>query len=136
MIPALDPLPVGKGEVRRNGKRIAILAFGAMLESALKAGETLDATVANMRFVKPMDAELVKSLALGHDLLVSIEENTVIGGAGAEVARCLGDLGLTTPLLRLGLPDHFIDHGDVALWMTELGLDADGIVEQIRRFNS
>ena len=132
----LDPLPVGKGELRRSGKRVAILAFGAMLEPALKAGETLDATVANMRFVKPMDAELVKSLALDHDLLVSIEENTVIGGAGAEVARCLENLRLKTPLLRLGLPDHFIDHGDVALWMAELELDADGIVAQIRRFNS
>jgi 1-deoxy-D-xylulose-5-phosphate synthase len=133
---ALNPLPVGKGEIRRTGKRIGILAFGSMLSPALKAGETLDATVANMRFVKPLDNELIKSLALTHDALVSVEENTVIGGAGAEVARCLENLGLKTPLLRLGLPDHFIDHGDVALWMTELGLDADGITARVRAFNS
>jgi len=124
-------LPVGKGEVRRHGKRVALLAFGAMLAPALKAAETLDATVANMRFVKPLDVELVRQLATSHDLLVSIEENTLIGGAGSEVARALESSGLRTPLLRLGLPDRFIDHGDSALLLAEVGLDETGIVRSV-----
>ena len=132
MEPGLEPLPVGRGELRRNGKRIALLAFGSMLTPALKAGETLDATVANMRFVKPLDTELVCQLAASHELLVTIEENALIGGAGAEVARTLELSGLRTPLLRLGLPDRFIDHGDSASLLTEIGLDDAGIVRSVR----
>ncbi len=113
--PALETLPVGRGELRRHGKQVALLAFGAMLAPALKAAETLDATVANMRFVKPLDMDLIRQLAADHTLLVSIEENALIGGAGAEVARALEECGLRTPLLRLGLPDKFIDHGDSSL---------------------
>jgi 1-deoxy-D-xylulose-5-phosphate synthase len=102
-----------------------------MLAPALKAAEALDATVANMRFVKPLDAELVRQLASEHELLVTIEENALIGGAGAEVARALADAGLGTRLLRLGLPDHFVDHGDTSLLLAELGLDAAGIERSV-----
>jgi len=128
----LATLPLGKGEIRRQGKGVALLAFGSMLAPALAAGDVLDATVANMRFVKPIDRELILQLAGEHSLLVSVEENAVIGGAGSEVARVLEEAGLSTRLLRLGLPDHFIDHGDHARLLAELGLDRDGIVSAIR----
>lgn len=126
-------LALGKGELRRQGKRVALLAFGSMLTPALAAGEELDASVANMRFVKPLDAGLLRTLAESHDLLVSIEENALIGGAGSEVARCLEEQGSTTPLLRLGLPDSFIDHGDSAQLLSQLGLDAKGIVASVKK---
>jgi 1-deoxy-D-xylulose-5-phosphate synthase len=128
-----ETLPVGKGEVRRQGKRVAILAFGTLLGAALEAAEVLDATVANMRFVKPLDHALVKQLAATHELLVSIEENAIIGGAGAEVARSLEMQGLTTPLIRMGLPDHFIEHGDQGQMLAELGLDATGIIRRVNQ---
>ncbi|MDR2238825.1 MAG: 1-deoxy-D-xylulose-5-phosphate synthase [Zoogloeaceae bacterium] len=131
--PALTALPLGKGEIRRSGRRVALLAFGSMLAPALEAGERLDATVANMRFVKPLDHALVKALADSHDLLVTIEENALIGGAGSEVARSLEEQGLTARLLRLGLPDHFTEHGDAAALLAQLGLDADGITAQVTR---
>ena len=127
----LATLPLGKGEIRRSGKRVALLAFGSMLTPALKAAEALDATVANMRFVKPLDADLVRQLAADHELLVTIEENALIGGAGAEVARVLEATGSTKPLLRLGLPDRFIDHGDSAGLLAELGLGAAGIERSV-----
>jgi 1-deoxy-D-xylulose-5-phosphate synthase len=130
--PGLDTLPVGKGEIRRRGTGVALLAFGPLLGAALAAGDELDATVANMRFVKPLDADLVAELAGNHSLLVSIEENTVIGGAGAEVERALAARGLDIPVLRLGLPDRFIDHGDQGQLLAELGLDKDGIVRAVR----
>ena len=129
----LEVLPIGKGAVRRQGRRIALLCFGTLLGAALEAGEQLDATVVNMRFVKPLDVELLLQLAGDHELLVSIEENALIGGAGAEVARCLESHGKLLPLLRLGLPDSFIDHGDQAAMLAELGLDAAGIVRQVRQ---
>ncbi|MDD2886093.1 MAG: 1-deoxy-D-xylulose-5-phosphate synthase [Dechloromonas sp.] len=128
----LDTLPLGKGEIRRQGKAIAILAFGSLLPAALEAGEELDATVANMRFVKPIDAELIAELAGNHSLLVSVEENAVIGGAGSEIARVLAERGLHVPLLQLGLPDQFIDHGEQGQLLAELGLDKTGIVHRIR----
>jgi len=130
---ALTTLPVGKGEIRRQGKGVALLAFGSMVQAALGAGDILDASVANMRFVKPLDRELLAELARNHELLVSVEENALIGGAGSEVARALEEIGLAVPLLRLGLPDHFIDHGDQNLLLAELGLDVDGIVRQVRQ---
>jgi 1-deoxy-D-xylulose-5-phosphate synthase len=132
----LATIPVGKGEIRRRGQRIALLAFGTVLAAALEAAEALDATVANMRFVKPLDHALVQQLAEEHALLVTIEENAIIGGAGSEVARALEAAGLNTPLLRLGLPDRFIDHGDQGLLLSELGLDAKGILGSIRKFNN
>jgi len=129
--PGLDSLPIGRGELRRRGERVALLAFGSMLSPALAAAEELDASVANMRFIKPLDADLVRELASTHDLLVSIEENTLIGGAGSEVARSLAEQGLPTPLLRLGLPDRFIDHGDSVQLLAQLGLDAPGIASSV-----
>ena len=127
----LATLPLGKGEIRRQGRNVAILAFGSMLAPALTAGEALDATVANMRFVKPIDRELILQLAGEHSLLVSVEENALIGGAGSEVARVLEEAGCKVAHLRLGLPDRFIDHGDHARLLAELGLDGDGIVHAI-----
>lgn len=129
----LTGLPLGKGELRRSGSRIALLAFGSLLAPALEAGDLLNATVANMRFVKPLDHALVKELAFSHDLLVTLEENAVIGGAGAEVARSLEEQGLNTRLLRLGLPDRFTEHGDSATLLARLGLDANSIAERVKR---
>ena len=126
---SLEPLPVGKGEIRRRGNRVAILAFGAMLKPALEAAETLDATVANMRFVKPLDAALVRELASTHELLVTVEEHQVMGGAGSAVCEALaGD----KRVLLLGLPDRFVDHGDPARLLASVGLDGAGILASIR----
>jgi 1-deoxy-D-xylulose-5-phosphate synthase len=133
---ALLGLPVGKGEIRRRGRKTALLAFGSMLTPALVAGETLNATVANMRFVRPIDRELIITLAREHSLLVSVEENVLIGGAGSEVARVLEEIGSTVQFLRLGLPDRFIDHGDQALLLAEAGLDCDGMVRSVRTFSA
>jgi len=128
----LHDLPVGKGEQLRRGKTVALLAFGSLVAPACAAAEVLDASVANMRFIKPLDVELITELARNHSLLVSIEENAVIGGAGAEIGRTLSALGISTPLLRLGLPDQFVEHGDQAQLLAELGLDQDGIVRAVR----
>ena len=126
--PHLDPLPIGKGEIRRYGKEVAILAFGAMLPAALEAGERIDATVVNMRFVKPIDKGLLKTLSENHSRFVTVEESVLIGGAGSEVERALAELNARRPVVRLGLPDRFIDHGDQNLLLAECGLDVDGIV--------
>jgi 1-deoxy-D-xylulose-5-phosphate synthase len=125
---SLTELPVGRGEIRRQGKGIALLAFGSMLAPSLEAAGELDATVANMRFVKPIDRELIIELAREHSLLISVEENALIGGAGSEVARVLHEISSTVRFVRLGLPDRFIDHGDQALLLAEVGLDMEGIV--------
>ena len=132
-------LPVGKGEIRRRGKKlallskkIAILAFGSMVKPALEAAEELDATVANMRFVKPLDEALVAELAESHDLLVTVEENVIMGGAGSAVLEALQRLRIKAAVLQLGLPDHFIDHGDPALQLKSCGLDKAGIVASVR----
>jgi 1-deoxy-D-xylulose-5-phosphate synthase len=127
----LSPLPVGKGEVRRRGRRVAILAFGAMLKPALEAGEALDATVANMRFVKPLDVELVKQLAETHHLIVTVEEHQAMGGAGSAVCEALAKLAVEKRVLLLGLPDRFIDHGDPARLLASVGLDAEGLRDSI-----
>ena len=132
-------LPIGRGEMRRSGKKIAllskkiaILAFGSMLKPALEVAEELDATVANMRFVKPLDDALVAELAGGHDLLVTVEENVIEGGAGSAVLESLQQQGLEVPVLQLGLPDRYIDHGDPALQLASCGLNRDGILAGIR----
>ena len=124
-------LPLGKGELRRDGHKVAILAFGSMLAPALAAGEQMDATVANMRFVKPLDAGLVLRLAREHELLVTIEENAVQGGAGSAVAECLQQHGVAVPMLQLGLPDRFIEQGDHMQMLADCGLDATGIINAI-----
>ena len=134
--PQLDTLPVGKGEIRRAGQQIALLAFGSLVAAAAAAGDELDATVVNMRFVKPLDINLIIELAGNHSLLVSIEENSVIGGAGSEIERVLAENGLTVPVLGLGLPDRFIDHGEQSQLLAELGLDKNGIVQAVRTHNS
>jgi 1-deoxy-D-xylulose-5-phosphate synthase len=122
-------VPVGKAEVRRRGKRVAILAFGAMLKPALEAGAALDATVVNMRFVKPIDAELVKEISKSHELVVTVEEHQVMGGAGSAVCEVLARDKVK--VLLLGLPDRFIDHGDPGRLLASVGLDAEGIRKSI-----
>ena len=128
----MHSLPLGKGELRRRGAKIAILAFGSMVKPALEAAEELNATVANMRFVKPLDAALVMQLADDHELLVTVEECSVMGGAGSAVAECIAAAGRALPLLHLGLPDKFIDHGDSGLLLASVGLDKAGLVAAIR----
>jgi 1-deoxy-D-xylulose-5-phosphate synthase len=128
----LTSIAIGKGLVKRQGKSVAILAFGSMVAPSLKAAEELNATVADMRFVKPLDVELVKRLAKEHDYLVTVEEGCIMGGAGSAVAEALAAEGLVKPLLMLGLPDKFIDHGDPALLLASVGLDAHGIGKSIR----
>ena len=129
---ALSSIEIGKGEVRRTGKGVAILAFGSMVAPSLKAGDELDATVANMRFVKPLDVELVKRLAQEHEFLVTVEEGCIMGGAGAAVMEALAAAGIAKPVLNLGLPDNFIDQGDPQALLASVGLDAKGIAASIR----
>jgi 1-deoxy-D-xylulose-5-phosphate synthase len=129
----LGTLPMGTGVVRREGKGIAILAFGTMVAPGLAAGEDLNATVANMRFIKPLDVELVRNLAATHEALVTVEEGAVMGGAGAAVAEALAEAGIVKPILHLGLPDKFIDHGDATQLLAMCGLDAAGIAAAIRK---
>ncbi len=132
IVEALTSIEIGKGEVRRTGKDIAILAFGSMVSYSIKAGDELDATVANMRFVKPLDVELVKRLAQEHDLIVTVEEGCIMGGAGAAVMEALAAAGIAKPVLNLGLPDTFIDQGDPVALLASVGLDAKGIAASIR----
>ncbi len=140
---AMTAIPFGKGEVRResgqnagaHGKRIAILAFGTLLYAALDAAERLDATVANMRFAKPLDVTLVAELARTHDALVTVEDGCTMGGAGSAVLEALQQAGIAMPVLVLGLPDEFIEHGDPAVLMSRCGLDSAGIEQSIlKRF--
>ena len=134
----LRTLPLGKGEIRRktnaeSGTRIAILAFGTLLYPALEVAETIDATVVNMRFVKPLDLELLQSLAQNHDYLVSIEDGAIQGGAGSACLEALAAAGIHKPFLQLGLPDQFIEHGDYKLLMKQCGLDEAGIAQAIKQ---
>ncbi|MEY3790398.1 MAG: hypothetical protein RI960_1037 [Pseudomonadota bacterium] len=129
----LSSIEMGKGEIRRQGKGVAILAFGTMLAPSLQAAETLNATVANMRFIKPLDTALVAELAASHDLLVTIEEGSIMGGAGSAVAEALSAAGIVKPLLQLGLPDKFIDHGDATQLLAQCGLDAAGITASVNQ---
>ena len=152
--PTFDVLPWGRGELRRQSAlpraedqaqgavqalatsaqlRIALLCFGTLLYPALKAADRLDATVANMRFVKPLDAELVLELARSHDALVTLEEGSVMGGAGSAVSECLNAAGVLIPLLQLGLPDAYVEHGDPGKLLALLALDAAGIEQSVRK---
>ncbi|KLR59084.1 1-deoxy-D-xylulose-5-phosphate synthase [Diaphorobacter sp. J5-51] len=130
-LPGLEGLPFGKGEVRRKGRRIAILAFGTLLYPALQAAEALDATVVNMRWAKPLDTQLLLQVAAEHDALVTVEEGCIMGGAGSAVAEALAAAGVQRPLLQLGLPDAFIEHGDPAKLLALQGLDAAGMQRSI-----
>lgn len=131
--PTLNPLPFGKGEIRREGKKVAILAFGTLLHPALVVGEALDATVVNMRWVKPLDVDLLRQVANSHDGLVTVEEGAIMGGAGSAVMEALAHAGITRAVLQLGLPDQFIEHGEHAKLLTMQGLDATGIEAAIRQ---
>ncbi|WP_297576914.1 1-deoxy-D-xylulose-5-phosphate synthase [uncultured Deefgea sp.] len=134
-------LPWGKGEIRRaahessaaTGRRVAILAFGAVLEPALAAAEVLGATVANMRFIKPLDTELVLALAASHDLIVTVEDNAIMGGAGSAVLECLAAQGVSRAVLQLGLPDSYVEHGEQKQILADCGLDFAGIVASVEQ---
>ena len=130
--PSLDVLPIGKGIVRKTGKNIALLVFGTSLAPSLVAARKLDATVADMRFVKPLDEALLTELAEQHDLLVTIEENTIAGGAGSAVLEFLARSGQIKPFLQLGLPDRFLEHGTHNHQLTSCGLDEQGIYTAIK----
>jgi 1-deoxy-D-xylulose-5-phosphate synthase len=132
----LRTIPLGKGEIRRKsnapvGQRLVILAFGTLLYSALEVAEQIDASVANMRFVKPLDIGLLKSLAQDHDYFVTIEDGAILGGAGSACLEALSAMGIHKPLLQLGLPDQFVEHGDYKLLMGQCGLDLRGIAQSI-----
>ncbi|PZO16346.1 MAG: 1-deoxy-D-xylulose-5-phosphate synthase [Burkholderiales bacterium] len=129
---SLEGLPFGKGELRRQGKGIAVLAFGTLLHPALVAGEKLGASVANMRWAKPLDLDLLRELAGTHEALVTVEEGCLSGGAGSAVLEALQAEGINLPVLSLGLPDEFSEHGDPAKLLSALGLDAAGIEASIR----
>lgn len=129
---AMSALPIGRAEIRREGADVALLAFGAMLSPALEAGAQLNATVINMRFVKPLDEALILEVAEKHQFLVTIEDNVIAGGAGSAVAELLACRGVTIPIAHLGLPDHFVEHGERGDVMAELGLDAAGIIHAVR----
>ncbi|MAK74729.1 MAG: 1-deoxy-D-xylulose-5-phosphate synthase [Pseudomonadales bacterium] len=130
--PALEPLPIGKGLLTRRGEKVAILCFGTLHQQASKAAEALNATVANMRFVKPLDTQLIAELSASHELLVTVEENAVMGGAGSAVNEWLLAQGIKLPVLNLGLPDIYVEHAKPAEMLAECGLDAAGIEAAIR----
>jgi 1-deoxy-D-xylulose-5-phosphate synthase len=127
----LTGLPIGKAELRRRGRDLALLAFGSTLAPVETVGAELDATVVNMRFVKPLDADLVLELARSHTAFVTLEDNAVAGGAGSAVGELLAAHGISIPLLQLGLPDRFLEHATRNELLAEAGLDADGIQRSI-----
>ncbi len=132
----MTAIPIGRAELRRTGKRVAFLAFGPMLEPCLEAAEQLDATVVNMRFVKPLDDDMVLRMAAQHDLLVTVDENAIAGGAGSAVNECLAAHDLLISVLNLGLPDRFIQHGGRGDMLREAGLDCDGILGALEVFRA
>ena len=132
VIKDMSTLPIGKGLVTRQGNKIALLVFGSPLAEATIAAESLDATVSNMRFVKPIDDALIANLAASHDLLVSIEENVIAGGAGSAIQESLAAQGISMPLLQLGLPDKFVDHGDRNALLSACGLDSSAIIRAVK----
>ncbi len=129
-------LPVGRAQLRRRGRGIAFLAFGAMVPVAEQVAGELDATVVNMRFVKPLDEAMVLAMAEGHDALVTLEDNAVMGGAGSAVNECLEAHGVMIPVLNLGIPDSFIEHGSRAECLQAAGLDADSVIKAVRRWRA
>ena len=129
----LEPLEIGKAVVRRQGKGVALLAFGVQLAEALRVGETLDATVVDMRFVKPLDDALLRELAGSHALLVTIEENSIMGGAGSAVSEFFAAENIQLPMLHLGLPDYYVEHAKPSQMLAECGLDEAGIERAVRQ---
>ena len=127
----LTPMEIGKGEIRRKGTRVAILAFGTILNNAMKAAEELDATVANMRFIKPLDGELINELVKSHELLVTIEEGAIMGGAGSAVCEYLNEQAMNVPVMNLGIPDLYIEGATPAQQLAECGLDPEGIIKAV-----
>ena len=134
----MQAVPLGRAEKRRRGSRIAFLSFGPLLHHVMEVAEPLDATVFNMRFVKPLDEDAVLSLARDHELLVTVEENAM-GGAGGAVSECLAANGVACRLLQIGLPDRFIQHGGRGDMLADAGLDTAGIARSVddylARFN-
>ncbi|WP_288362692.1 1-deoxy-D-xylulose-5-phosphate synthase, partial [uncultured Spongiibacter sp.] len=135
VIPATEmaTLEIGKGRKIREGGEVAILSFGTLLTAAQEAGEKLNASVADMRFVKPLDTELIDQLAATHSLIVTVEENVIAGGAGSAVTEYLHQRGVNVAVLQLGLPDTFVDHGNHLTLLSQLGLDAEGIAQSIQQ---
>lgn len=132
--PTLNTIEIGKAELRRQGKKVAILAFGSLVAAAEQAAEEIDATVVNMRFVKPLDTTLIRQLADEHDLLITIEENAVMGGAGSAVNEYLREINHDVTVRLMGLPDKFIEHGVHKQMLSDCGLDANGIIDMINRY--
>ncbi|WP_211576744.1 1-deoxy-D-xylulose-5-phosphate synthase [Methylophaga nitratireducenticrescens] len=132
--PQLDPLPLCKAQICRSGQKTAILAFGTLLHAALDAAEQIDATVVNMRFVKPLDTAVLDEIAAHHELIITIEENAVMGGAGSAVNEYFQQQGRAANIQMMGLPDYFIDHGDHGQMLSTCGLDASGIIDTINRY--
>jgi 1-deoxy-D-xylulose-5-phosphate synthase len=128
----LEPIEIGKGVIRRQGKQTALLVFGVQLAEALKVAEKLDATVVDMRFVKPLDEALVREIAGSHELLVTVEENAIMGGAGAAVSEFLARENILRSVLHLGLPDIYVEHAKPAQMLAECGLDEVGIEAAVR----
>jgi 1-deoxy-D-xylulose-5-phosphate synthase len=129
----LSTLPVGKAAMIREGRDVALLVFGSPLAAALDAAERLNATLVNMRFVKPLDEDCILTAAHRHRMLITVEDNAVAGGAGSAVAEALASHGVTTPLAMLGIPDRFIEHASREQQLAECGLDADGILQRVQR---
>jgi 1-deoxy-D-xylulose-5-phosphate synthase len=130
----LNTLEIGRAESRRKGERVALLAFGASVSEAEKAADVINATLVNMRFVKPLDTELIAEMASKHDLLVTIEDNAVLGGAGSAVNEYLAKAGLLVPIINLGLPDEFMPHGQRNELLADAGLSADGIIRHVEAY--
>jgi len=128
----LECLPIGKGRIIREGSDVAILAFGTLLHTALSAAEEIDATVIDMRFVKPLDTELVSRISKNHSLLVSLEENSIAGGAGSGINEFINQASIDTTIINLGLPDYYVEHGKPAELLKECSLDKQGILNSIK----
>jgi len=131
---SLDPLEIGKAEIRHQGSRIAILAWGSMVTPALTVGKQINATVVNMRFIKPIDEQLLLDLAKSYDVLVTVEENVIAGGAGSAVNNFLQAKRILMPVLNIGLPDSFVEQGTREELLTVCGLDAPSILAQVEAF--
>ena len=131
----MTALPIGKAVTKREGSKVAILNFGTLLGSALQAAEKLDATVVDMRFVKPLDKEMVLKLAASHKLLVTLEENAIAGGAGSGVSELLAEEAVVIPVLQLGLGDKLIDHANHNEQLSLAGLDSEQIIDRIQQLS-